>query len=76
MRARFAAESTNFAVAPDIAVIMFAASRDRARALDLLEQAYKAHSGNVINIAVDPLYDPLRSEPRFQALVEKLGVTR
>ena len=70
---RYAAE---LASGPDYAAFMLTSPRDRTRALDLLEQAYDRHTGHIVNIAVDPLYDPLRSEPRFLALVDKLGVSK
>jgi serine/threonine-protein kinase len=45
---------------------------DRERALDHLERAYRAHSSDMIFIDVEPCFEPLRSEPRFQALVERV----
>jgi hypothetical protein len=74
--ARLAAESNNFAISPGYAAVAFAGVGDRRRAIGLLEGAHDQHSGNIVNIAVEPLYDPLRSEPRFQALVDKMGLSR
>ena len=45
---------------------------DRPRALDYLEQAYAASSESLVWLKVDRIYDPLRSEPRFVALMKKL----
>ena len=45
---------------------------DRARALDYLEQAYSADTQWLGWLKNDPTFDPLRSEPRFQALMKKL----
>jgi len=47
---------------------------DRALALDWLEKSYQHHDYWMLFINVDPQYDPLRSEPRFQAIVHSLGV--
>ena len=44
---------------------------DAARALDWLEKAADARDPNAPYIACDPTFDPLRSEPRFQALLKK-----
>jgi tetratricopeptide (TPR) repeat protein len=45
---------------------------DRARALDGLERAYEAHSQQMVFLKMDRIFDPLRSEPRFIALMKKL----
>ena len=42
-------------------------------ALEWLERAYKEHSGYLLSINTDFTFDNLRSEPRFQALLEKIG---
>jgi eukaryotic-like serine/threonine-protein kinase len=46
---------------------------DRARALDSLEQAYAADSQWLGWLKLDKTFNPLRSEPRFKALLKKLG---
>ena len=46
---------------------------DRARALDYLEQAYAASSEMLVWLKIDRIYDPLRAEPRFVALMKKLN---
>jgi tetratricopeptide (TPR) repeat protein len=45
---------------------------ERTLALSELERAYDERSWLVAMVKVDPLLDPLRSEPRFQALVQRL----
>ncbi|HKJ92328.1 MAG TPA: hypothetical protein VJ957_04125 [Longimicrobiales bacterium] len=42
------------------------------QAIRWIEEAYAIHEPSIPYIAVDPLYDPLRSDPRFQALVQRL----
>ncbi len=46
---------------------------EREQALDWLEQAYKEHASTFILLKITPAFDTLRSEPRFQALLEKMG---
>ena len=47
---------------------------DKAAALTSLENAYAHHETDANYVGVDPIYDPLRNEPRFQALLNKLGL--
>jgi tetratricopeptide (TPR) repeat protein len=42
------------------------------RVLDLLERSLEERFPSVVALNVDPHWDEVRSEPRFQALVEKL----
>jgi tetratricopeptide (TPR) repeat protein len=46
---------------------------DYSRAVDWLETAYTVHDPNLIYIG-QPLYDPLRADPRFQALLRRVGL--
>lgn len=43
-------------------------------AFDHLEQAVQGRHWEVMNLKVDPLLEPLRSEPRYTALVRKMGL--
>ena len=45
---------------------------DRERALDYLERAYAPDSQWMGWLKNDRIFDPLRSEPRFVALMRKL----
>jgi adenylate cyclase len=47
---------------------------DTDGALRLLENAYQRRSGFIVVLQVDPLYDEIRSEPRFQRLLQKVGL--
>jgi eukaryotic-like serine/threonine-protein kinase len=47
---------------------------DREKALTLLEQGVRDHTDEVVLLGVDPAMDPLRDEPRFQALLRTLGL--
>jgi adenylate cyclase len=44
------------------------------KAMVWLEKAYTEHSSSLSAIKVDPTYDPVRSDPRFQDLVRRIGL--
>jgi serine/threonine-protein kinase len=43
-------------------------------ALDWLEKAFEARDPNVPYLSVDPIFDDLRANPRFQALIHRLNL--
>jgi tetratricopeptide (TPR) repeat protein len=43
-------------------------------ALAWLEKAYAMHAGPLTALKVDPVYDPLRGDPRFAKLLERIGL--
>jgi hypothetical protein len=47
---------------------------DRDLALEWLEKSYQNRDYWLLFIGVEPEMDPVRSDPRFQALVRRLGV--
>jgi tetratricopeptide (TPR) repeat protein len=58
--------ATSFAVA-------YLGMGDHAKCLDFLEAACDRHELAVTSLKVHPMYDPLRSEPRFGRLLERIG---
>jgi eukaryotic-like serine/threonine-protein kinase len=59
-------------VAPFNLAIVYLGMGDRALALDYLERAYASDSQWLGWLKKDRIFDPLRSEPRFVALLKKL----
>ena len=49
---------------------------DRVRALDLLEKAVSEREPDLLWLAVDPRVDSLRSEPRFEQVLTRLGIPK
>ena len=47
---------------------------EKEKALDALERAYEEHSLRLVYLNVMPAFDPLRAEPRFRTLVERLKI--
>jgi DNA-binding winged helix-turn-helix (wHTH) protein/TolB-like protein/tetratricopeptide (TPR) repeat protein len=57
-----------------VGVAMLSGHRDEA--LAILETHYREHSGSLILLSVDPILAPLRSDPRFQSIVHRIGLDR
>jgi TolB-like protein len=49
---------------------------NKERAIGLLEKAFEEQSNAMTTLKVEPAYDPLRSDPRFQDLLRKVGLAR
>ncbi len=49
---------------------------DKDQAFSWLEKAYQQRSSGLTNLKVNPLYDPLRSDPRFQAVLRRIGLAQ
>jgi TolB-like protein/Tfp pilus assembly protein PilF len=45
-------------------------------ALARLQQAYEDHSSVLASLKADPIFDPLRSDPRFRDLLRHVGLSR
>jgi len=61
-------------VDPALTAMIWTSLGDRDRALHSLDEAYAAHSPIMSTLAVDPIYDPLRQDPRFTDLVRRVGL--
>jgi hypothetical protein len=51
-------------------------SSQQGKVMLLLEQAYKERSAVLTNIKVDPKYDNLRKDERFQDLLARISLGR
>jgi len=49
---------------------------DKDDAFYWLEKSYLAHSTMLTTLKVEPIYDPLRSDPRFQELMRRVGLAQ
>ena len=61
-------------VSPAEMATVYLALGEKEQALTSLEKAYEVRDGWVIAVNVDPRFDSLRSEPRFQQLVRRIGL--
>ena len=47
---------------------------DKEQTLKYLEQAYREHDPDMIKVQNEPLFDFLHSDPRYRALLKKIGL--
>jgi TolB-like protein/class 3 adenylate cyclase/Flp pilus assembly protein TadD len=66
-------QQTGKNLSPFYAAIVNGALGNRDDAIDALYKAYDEHFGLVVYIYVEPLLDPVRSDPRFIQLLRKMG---
>lgn len=66
------ARSLHTYVSPFYLAEVYAALGDQNVAMEELEKAYEDRSNSIIFLRVDPDFDSLRSNPRFQQLIERL----
>ena len=67
-------ETTKEYVSPAELAGLYIALGEREKALSALERAYAQHDLQMQYLGIDPHLDPLRSEPRFQELIRKVGL--
>jgi len=49
---------------------------DKEKAVDWLVKAYQQRTNELTKLKVDPVFDPLRNDPRFQDLLRRVGLDR
>ena len=59
-------------VASDIVASVYVALGDKEKAFEYLEKGYQERAGWMVWLRVDPIWDPIRSDPQFEALLKKM----
>jgi len=59
-------------ISPAYVATIYAGLGDKDRAIEWLEKAYEARAASLVYLKVNPRYDSLRPDPRFQALIHKI----
>jgi serine/threonine-protein kinase len=61
-------------ISPYLFAIVYAGLGDKEQAFAWLDKAYQDRSFFLIWLKVEPLFDPLRDDPRFQDLLRRVGL--
>ena len=61
-------------VSPYAVALIYVALNEKDSAFQSLEQAYQERDENFIHLKVDPRLDAIRSDPRFQALLQRINL--
>jgi len=61
-------------ISPGMVASIYANLGEKDQAFEWLEKAYKEHDIWISEIKVSPRFDSLRSDPRFTALLKKIGL--
>jgi serine/threonine protein kinase/Tfp pilus assembly protein PilF len=67
-------QTTKEYVSPGELAVLYDALGEREQAFASLERAHAAHDLQLQYMAVDPAFDPLRSDPRFADLMRRVGL--
>jgi len=69
-----AARSSRY-VPADADALIYLGINERAKALDYLERAVDERAMYVTRLRIDPIFDSLRSEPRFVEILRRIGLS-
>ena len=61
-------------LSPTIIAFIYGALGENERAFEWLEKAYEGHDFLLVFLKVEPMYDPLRSDPRFTELLRRVDL--
>jgi len=63
-------------ISPALRMLFYLGLGEKEKALDWLEKCYEEQDAYCWGLKVSQLFDPLRTEPRFQALLKKVGLDK
>ena len=61
-------------IAPGQIAIIYIALGEKDKAFERLEEANRVYDLNIMRLKVERRFDPLRSDPRFDDLVRRIGI--
>lgn len=62
-------------VAPTVMAAIYGALGDKTEAFALLDKAFGEREFILVTLNVEPMFDPLRSDPRFTELLKRVGLS-
>jgi TolB-like protein/Tfp pilus assembly protein PilF len=57
-------------------LVAYSGTGQKDRVIELLQKAYSERSNAVMQIKVDPMYDPIRNDSRFEDLLRRVGLEK
>ena len=75
MRARGEAEAKKETVIPSYMAKLYARLGDKEMTFAWLEKAVDEHDPQVIRLKIEPMFDSLRSDPRYTKLLQRMNLT-
>jgi Flp pilus assembly protein TadD len=60
---------------PYFIALIYVGLGDKNKAFELLEKVFAERSANLTVLQAEPMFDPVRSDPRFQDLLRRVGLT-
>ncbi len=61
-------------VSPHVMAVIYTGLGDKEQAFAWLEREYEEHDRELLSLKMMPFFDPLRSDPRYQDLVRRIGL--
>ena len=63
-------------ISPAIIAFVYTGLGEKDQAFEWLEKAYHGRDSLLVLLKVEPMFDPLRSDPRFQDLLRRVGFSQ
>jgi len=68
-------QSTHHYVSPFTVAEVYAHLGENDHSLEWLEKAYQEHDSGLVSIAVEPMFGPMRTNPRFVDIVRRMKLS-
>jgi TolB-like protein len=75
LAAEFQASARKRYIPPTYFGMLFAGLGERDKAMEWLEKAFEERADGLTWLNVEPMLDEVRSDPRFQSLIRRIGLT-